>query len=177
MVFTLDSARVLHRRMYDKDSVEELMSTIRQKAAYLDRRQSHYEQMFVMDVRKLQAQVRQTFHGFGSQRITPALQYFSAHLAFPCLQVHPEHTQASPDLKTLLDFLRDDPAVGQSDLKLITQIACGHLHRCEPQQSPASCVHGMFFFSWSGSVVVGLGCGCGPVTAPLRSNQLRPPRL
>ncbi|CAE7348804.1 unnamed protein product [Symbiodinium microadriaticum] len=103
----LDMARLLHAKIYAKDTVDTLLDSMTQKAVFKERNAKDYQQFFDMETRQLQQEVRQIFHGSAQQRTTSAMHYFCAHVVFPCLQVHPDHVLQGVSLDTFYRCIGD----------------------------------------------------------------------
>jgi phosphoserine phosphatase len=53
LLFDMDSARLLHRRCFAEEKVDELLEHLRTKSIYLRRSKSKYEKMFAYEHQQL----------------------------------------------------------------------------------------------------------------------------
>ena len=141
-VLSMDMATVLHARMFDPESLPDLLKTLRSSANYLRRQQSMYEWVFALETDKLHLKVRSLWCGRMGHKMKDALATWMATYVSPCLDTEPGHSFAKHHIDSLMQSLCSSGTVSETEMSLVRAIVTGEVSRHPALQGIlCACLH------------------------------------
>ena len=126
----MDLGELLHKKMFDADSVEEFLKQLRGSINYTRRHRKEYEKFFGKSLEELHYEVRKVWQGrMTSGTQTEALELWYSNMVQPCLSVEPGKSIKQKALNDLLKWMQCDPTCSGYEIAMVKDIVTGELFR------------------------------------------------